>query len=256
MITVNNTKTYREGARGKKAVAKPESRYDQYFRAALNYHLDEHGSGAQSELARGIKMRQSYVSMLASGEKRGAENTRRKIAAYYGRPYELFMKIGKLITENKNIILSELDYKNKIDTISNKGYRAGEEPSAEPVTIPVYSSRNLKIIKGLPMGKVVDHISQLPHSKNGKNSFGVRVGEENMLPYIMPGMIVVIDPDAPLENGKLCFCGEENRVFRYYRYGDLTVLKSDNTSARYPDVEFPDGITPPLYRVVESVRKE
>jgi SOS-response transcriptional repressor LexA len=193
--------------------------------------------------------------MLASGHKKGTESTRREIAKTLGYSYDKFLYLGKQLAEGKNINLREFAYSIVIDSPSTIGY-TDAAADIEPVRLPVYSSRNLKIINGLPMGKVIDYISQLPTTQNSKAAFGVRIGEDNMAPYLLPGMIVVIDPEAALEHGKLCFCGDENRVFRYYKYDDLIVLKSDSPSAKYPDMEFSSGATPPLYRVVESIRKE
>jgi SOS-response transcriptional repressor LexA len=226
-----------------------------YFQRALNYVLDEMGTGAQTEIARRIKKRQSYISMLASGQKKGSESTRRQIAQSLGYSYEKFLLLGKLLTEKKNINLGEFSYPKIIDTKNFIDYMSKASSAVEPARVPVYDSLNLKIIKGLPMGKVVDHVAQVT-TRNSKNAFGVLVHEENMLPYITPGMIVIIDPAAPLENGKLCFCSEENRVFRYFRYDDLVVLRSDSPSAKYPDMQFEVDSAPTVYRVVESVRKE
>jgi SOS-response transcriptional repressor LexA len=226
-----------------------------YFQRALNYVLDEMGSGAQTEIARRIKKQQSYISMLASGQKKGSEKTRRQIAKSLGYSYEKFLLLGKLLTEKKNINLGEFSYPKAVDIKNFFDYMSKASSAVEPARIPVYSTLNLKIIKGLPMGKVIDHVAQVT-TRNSKNAFGVLVHEENMLPYILPGMIVIIDPDAPLESGKLCFCSEGNMVFRYQKYDGLVVLRSDSPSDKYPDMEFPEGDAPVLYRITESIRKE
>jgi transcriptional regulator with XRE-family HTH domain len=246
---------------GKETVSRGEVKMvTRYFRRALSYVLDEMGPGSQSELARRIKKRQSYISMLASGQKEGTEQTRREIARALGYPYEKFLRLGKLLFEKKNINLSDFDRPINVDTGQNSGYLPHhnlDDTGAEPQKITVYSSRNLHIIKGLPMGKVVDYVSCVPSVRNdSRNLFGVRIGEENMVPYLWPGMIAVIDPQAACEHGKLCFCTDENKIYRYFRHGDSIILRSDSKLERYPDLEYSEDTSPELYRVIETIRKE
>jgi transcriptional regulator with XRE-family HTH domain len=126
------------------STARAKIMIDTYFQKALNYVIDEMGQGAQTEIARRIKKRQSYISMLASGQKKGSETTRREIAKTLGYSYEKFLLLGKLLSEKRNINFRDFSSSKVIDNLPTLGYTAGNQDAAgvEPVKIPVYSSRH------------------------------------------------------------------------------------------------------------------
>lgn len=69
------------------------------FQKALEYIINEHGWGAQTKLSKAINISQQMISMIQGGTSEGSEDTRRKIAAFYGFEYEDFLRLGRSIRE-------------------------------------------------------------------------------------------------------------------------------------------------------------
>lgn len=117
--------------------------------------------------------------------------------------------------------------------------------------------------EGYPVGFSSETIT-VPTNGIDDNSFGVKIHGESMYPTLNIGDIVVVVPSAPLANNRLCFAtwpAEDGKrtVKRFYKYGDVIVLRSDNPDkAKYPDIELSEnnhnGVR--IYRVTKSIREE
>ncbi len=68
-----------------------------YFQAALNHVLKKKGYGAQSYYANKAGVNQQYISLIAKGDRKASETTRRKIAEAAGYEYEDFLTLGRTL---------------------------------------------------------------------------------------------------------------------------------------------------------------
>ena len=116
--------------------------------------------------------------------------------------------------------------------------------------------------EGYPIGHSSEYVA-IPANGTDENTFAVKVHGESMAPFLLPGDIVVVVPSARLANGEVCFAtwqndGGEKLVKRFYRYGDVVVLRSDNPNKkRFPDLEI--GVEEfnriRMFRINQVIRK-
>ncbi len=86
---------------------------------------------------------------------------------------------------------------------------------------------------GYPVGQSDEYL-YVPSRESDANTFAVRVHGNSMWPKIEDGDRVVVVPSRRLEQGSVCFVTNieepdgEKLIRRYYKYGDIVVLKPDN----------------------------
>ncbi|MDR1397677.1 MAG: helix-turn-helix domain-containing protein [Desulfarculales bacterium] len=82
------------------------------FRLALQYFVSKKW-GAQTRLAETIGISQALINSMTLGKRKGSEELRREIAAYFGYGYEAFLDIGREIIKSDTKKPSVPDIKNK-----------------------------------------------------------------------------------------------------------------------------------------------
>ena len=91
---------------------------------------------------------------------------------------------------------------------------------------------------GYPVGES-DQYMQVPVTESDEYSFAVKVHGNSMAPAIEDGDLALVVPSRELQHGKACFVTNQHEqigerlIRRYFKYGQVVVLKPDNPAAGF-----------------------
>lgn len=239
------------------------------LQAELRRFRNNYGRGAWAELSRRSGLSDAAISIIAAGKVKPKLSTWE--ALYAACPDDFSPPQFGPVSED--LSYTEIDYDSDGPAPFDMSYNSAIEiaieglnaiPGVEMCAVPLFDAGAGEPSSftdgGYPVGEAGEFIT-VPKEGLDDNTFAVRIHGDSMTPYLEEGDIAVVVPSAPLQNGKLCFAtwpGDDGDklIKRYYKYGDVIVLKSDNP--QYPDIEINggnhEGVR--IYRVKKTIREE
>lgn len=168
--------------------------------------------GAQSKLAKDLKINQSSVASWVSGRTKPSPDLIKKMAKIFKKSEEEIREIFNTEKENQNNIV---------------------EGKIELTYIPVRGVSSATEEKFI----LEETETYLPFRKTGPNQFAIKIVGNCMVDpddprnSIYDGDYVIVDPDAPVNNGDVIVArldGEYSTVKRMYKHGEEVRLIPDN----------------------------
>jgi transcriptional regulator with XRE-family HTH domain len=104
----------------KKYVVVMDNRREAFSRA-LRYFIENGKNITQTRISKATGIKQGMISGMKTGKRYGTEESRREIAAFFGKPYEEFLQIGERL----------IDAESKAG-LSGTAPTASEQPPATP----------------------------------------------------------------------------------------------------------------------------
>ena len=93
----------------------------------------------------------------------------------------------------------------------------------------------------LETAKIVETIFIDADRYDGNEYMGIKIHDNAMIDaHICPGDSVIVRQDAVVKNGDMVlavYSNEDGVIRKYFKKGDTVLLKAENTSGLYPDIE-------------------
>ena len=222
-----------------------------WFQKALKWKVKQKGYGTKAKLAKLLNMDPTYLGRVVEGKQPCPEEKRLKISEFFGYDYVDFIALGRHLLEGGNGDEWERERKSRLGL-------GNVEPGPDIVgRVPVISWVQAGGWTGIDEVKTTpDEINEWVYTFRNlsENAFALRVQGDSMEPEFTEGDIVVVEPNAYVDNGKYVIAVFDDSaesaeaVFKQIRFeGDRTYLVPKNP--RYPVMD----VTGKDFRIVGVV---
>lgn len=179
------------------------------FSKALKHFIDTGKNITQAKIAAKTGVKQSMVSGMKTGKRAGTEDSRRAIAAFFGKEYDEFLKIGERLAEMESTIpdpnVKATTTPHPTPNILIQTHREADKSAIDVdafTAIPLYESGRMAAFSNgaafdryeTPSNSVVVYMPELGIRAKHRLA-ATRVGGDSMEPLIPEGSIIVVDLD-------------------------------------------------------------